>query len=92
MQADHDGEARASAAFVELVILMMNNPNMPDDLVRQHANDGNGRCRLCTAGAQTGRYVWPCQTYRAAARAADLTARRTESVGAARAGGRIRIV
>ena len=72
MQSTPYTAAQASAAFAELVTLMMNNPNMPEDLMHQHADDGTGRCCLCTAGAQTGRYVWPCQIYRAAAQAARL--------------------
>jgi hypothetical protein len=38
--------------------------------MRKHANDGTGHCRLCTAGAQTGCYAWPCQIYLAAEEAA----------------------
>ncbi len=91
MQPAHNREARASAAFTELVMLMVNNPNMPEDLMRKHADDGTARCRLCTAGAQTGRYVWPCQIYRAAKQAADLTARQQGTVGTTGAGGCVRI-
>ncbi len=91
MQPAHNREARASAAFTELVMLMVNNPNMPENLMRQHADDGTSRCRLCTAGAQTGRYVWPCQIYRAAEQATDLTARRRGTVGAVGVGEHVRI-
>lgn len=88
MQSARYTEARASEAFAELVTLMVNNPNMPEDLMRQHADDGTGRCLLCSAGAQTGRYVWPCQIYRAAEQAARLTNRQRGAHGTAREGGR----
>jgi len=44
---------------------------MAERIVGQHADDGSGHCRLCTGGAQTGNYRWPCQTYLAAKRAAE---------------------
>jgi hypothetical protein len=43
-----------------LVALIMSQPQMADRLEAQHADDGTGRCRCCSAGAQTGRYQHPC--------------------------------
>jgi hypothetical protein len=60
-----------AGAFVELVVLMMNQKGMADAVIRQHSDDGTGHCRVCTTGAQTGRYRWPCQTYMAARRAVE---------------------
>lgn len=62
-----------SAAFVQLVVLMASQDGMAAATMRKHANDGTGHCCLCTAGAQTGRYAWPCQTYLAAEEAAAST-------------------
>ncbi|MGH3586669.1 MAG: hypothetical protein ACRDQ0_10135 [Pseudonocardia sp.] len=50
---------------------MMNQNGMADAVIRQHADDGTGHCRVCTTGAQAGRYRWPCQTYLAAQRAVE---------------------
>jgi hypothetical protein len=33
---------------------------MADRLEIEHADDGTGRCRSCSAGGQTGRYQYPC--------------------------------
>lgn len=46
-----------SSAIV-LVIAAM--PGMAERLLVAHADDGTGRCAVCSAGAQSGRYVWPC--------------------------------
>lgn len=62
-----------SAALVELVALMVNQHGMAATVIDQHVDDGTGHCRTCTAGAQTGRYTWPCLTYLAARRAAGTT-------------------
>jgi len=43
-----------------LVALIMSQSGMADRLEKQHADDGGGRCRCCSAGAQTGRYSYPC--------------------------------
>jgi hypothetical protein len=54
-----------------LVVLIRSEPGMAERLLVEHADDGSGRCRVCTAGSQTGRLTWPCQTQMAAAAAAD---------------------
>lgn len=54
-----------------LVILIGGQPGMADRLVLDHANDGTGHCRLCSGGAQSGHYAWPCSLYRAATRVAS---------------------
>jgi hypothetical protein len=38
----------------------MSQPSMVDRLEPQHADDGSGRCRSCSSGAQAGRYRFPC--------------------------------
>jgi hypothetical protein len=35
-------------------------PGAPARLLELHVDDGTGRCRVCSAGAQTGRYRHPC--------------------------------
>jgi hypothetical protein len=52
-----------------LVVLIRSQPGMAERLLVEHADDGSGRCRVCTAGAQTLRYRWPCSTQLAAAEA-----------------------
>lgn len=43
-----------------LVALIAAEPGMAERLLAEHADDGTGRCRVCSAGAQTGRYRHPC--------------------------------
>jgi hypothetical protein len=43
-----------------LVVLIRSQPGMADRLLAMHADDGHGHCRVCTQGAQAGRYSWPC--------------------------------
>jgi hypothetical protein len=43
-------------------------------LIRGHADDGSGRCKVCTGGPQSGRVRFPCRLYDYAIRA--RTARR----------------
>ena len=54
-----------------LVALIRSQPGMADRLVAEHADDGSGRCRVCSTGAQTGRFRWPCTLYRSAVDAQD---------------------
>ena len=49
-----------------LVVLIRSQPGMADRLLAEHADDGSGRCRVCSSGAQAGRYQWPCALHRAA--------------------------
>ena len=55
----------------ELVRFLLRHPPADDRLLRAHQDDGTGHCTICTAGAQTGRLVWPCQLYTAARTAAE---------------------
>lgn len=68
-------------AFDQLVILIANQEGMAERIVGQHTDDGSGHCRLCTSGAQTGNYRWPCQTYLAARGATDLRIRGVARTG-----------
>lgn len=45
-------------------------------LVELHTDDGRGRCPVCSAGGQTGRYVFPCNIRSLATRALRLQAER----------------
>jgi hypothetical protein len=56
--------------FAQLVALISAERDMAAAIIRQHADDGTGHCRVCTTGAQAGRHVWPCQTHLAAEQAA----------------------
>jgi transposase len=44
---------------------------MAEALLELHGDDGSGHCSVCSAGGQSGRFVWPCRTV-AAARTAAL--------------------
>jgi hypothetical protein len=52
-----------------LVVLIRSQPGMAERLLAEHADDGSGRCRSCSNGAQTGRHRWPCTIYSHAGRA-----------------------
>lgn len=43
-----------------LVALIRSQPGMAERLLAEHADDGSGRCRVCSSGAMTGHYRWPC--------------------------------
>lgn len=43
-----------------LVVLIRSQPGMAERLLAEHADDGSGRCRVCSSGAQAGRYQAPC--------------------------------
>ena len=59
----------APAVLDALVVLIWSQPGMAERLLVEHADDGSGRCRICSSGAQTGRYRWPCTIHRCASRA-----------------------
>jgi hypothetical protein len=46
-----------------------------DRLAAEHVDDGDGRCRCCTAGPQRGRVAWPCSLAMLAAQGRELAAR-----------------
>jgi hypothetical protein len=52
-----------------LVALIRSQPGMPERLLAMHTDDGSGRCRVCSAGAQAGHYQWPCAIQRCATEA-----------------------
>ncbi len=56
----------SSATANPLVLFIRSEPGMAERLLAQHVDDGSGRCAVCTAGNQTGRLTWPCQTRLAA--------------------------
>lgn len=49
-------------------------------LLAQHVDDGRGRCRVCTIGAQRGHVTWPCTLFTAAT-AARAVRRRSRDTG-----------
>ncbi|GAA1280942.1 hypothetical protein GCM10009609_51170 [Pseudonocardia aurantiaca] len=57
----------------ELITFIAAEPGMADRLIREHASDPSGHCRVCSSGAQAGRSAWPC-TLRRAAVAANTAA------------------
>lgn len=61
--------------------LIMSQPAMADRLAREHAEDGHGRCRTCSGGAQSGRVRFPCTIMLAVIDA--RTRRATEQAGMA---------
>jgi hypothetical protein len=61
--ADQHGSDPASTAAGQmdpLVQLIQSEPGMAERLLDAHRDDGTGRCRVCSTGAQTGRARWPC--------------------------------
>ncbi len=54
-----------------MVTLIRSEPGMAARLMAEHADDGRGRCRVCSSGASSGHYRWPCAIYRYAAAATD---------------------
>ena len=54
-----------------LITLIQSQPGMAQRLLVEHANDGSGRCRRCSTGAQTGHYRWPCLIYSSALQAGE---------------------
>lgn len=47
-------------------------PGAAERLLAVHTEDGSGRCRVCSSGRQTARYVWPCQLHVLATRAVEI--------------------
>ena len=54
-----------------LVALIVSQPGMAERLLAEHADDG-GRCRVCSAGAQSARFHFPCVIYENAREAVEL--------------------
>ena len=55
-----------------LVELIVSQPGLAQRLLAHHADDGKGRCRLCTLGAQTGHHRFPCTIHVAATHASEV--------------------
>lgn len=47
-------------------------PGLAQRLLAEHADDGAGRCGVCSEGGQAGRYRWPCSIYTYARRAFEV--------------------
>jgi hypothetical protein len=72
------GEAAPPAAIQPevtdpLVVLIQAEPGMAQRLLSAHADDGTGRCRTCSTGAQTGRFQWPCTIHKRAHQAHETS-------------------
>jgi hypothetical protein len=46
-----------------IVVFIAAQQGMAARLIAEHADDGTGRCRVCSAGAQGGHHRWPCQLH-----------------------------
>lgn len=57
--ADHD----------PIVVFIAGEAGSAERLITEHADDGSGRCKVCTGGPQAGRVRWPCRLYDYAIRA-----------------------
>lgn len=53
----------------ELVEYLAARPDLAETLLADHADDGTGRCRVCTNGAQAARQRHPCRLYELAEKA-----------------------
>jgi len=60
-----------------LVSFLMAEPGMATRLLAQHADDGTGRCQVCSGGGQTGRHLWPCTIHDQASQARQHLTSRT---------------
>lgn len=63
-------------AMPELVEVISRCGDLAARLVHLHVDDGSGRCVVCSAGAQSARYVYPCAIRCLATRALHLQATR----------------
>ncbi|OLT11760.1 hypothetical protein BJF78_26210 [Pseudonocardia sp. CNS-139] len=59
-----------------LAEFIANQPGTSVRLLREHRDDGTGRCRRCSAGGQGPHYPWPCAMVRAADAAQRIEHRR----------------
>jgi hypothetical protein len=62
----------AAAPLHPIVEFMAAQPGL-DRLLAEHSDDGTGHCRVCTAGPQAGRRVWPCNLHGYATQARAAT-------------------
>jgi hypothetical protein len=56
----------------QLADVLAQNAGLTARLLRDHRDRGDGRCRLCLVGNQSGHQPWPCTLYAAAERAVHL--------------------
>lgn len=69
VQRDADRSPSAASTVDPLVQLIRSEPGMAERLLGAHTDDGTGRCRVCSTGAQTGRVRWPCTIHHRAQQA-----------------------
>jgi hypothetical protein len=58
-----------SSVLAELTVFLLLRPAATEKLLAQHVDDGRGRCKACSVGAQQDHHLWPCTIYAAAVRA-----------------------
>ncbi|QYN38607.1 hypothetical protein K1T35_16155 [Pseudonocardia sp. DSM 110487] len=52
-----------------IVVFIAGEAGSAERLIREHADDGSGRCKICAGGPQAGHVRWPCRLYDYAIRA-----------------------
>jgi hypothetical protein len=52
-----------------IVVFIAGEAGSAERLIREHADDGSGRCKVYAGGPQSGRVRWPCRLYDYAIRA-----------------------
>ncbi|OZM83600.1 hypothetical protein [Pseudonocardia sp. MH-G8] len=52
-----------SQLAAEFATFLAGQPTAVARLLAEHVDDGTGHCRVCSAGPQAGRKVWPCQIH-----------------------------
>jgi len=70
----HGSAAPAVPDDSPIVEFMVNN-GLADRLLAEHVDDGTGRCRVCSDGAQRGHHTWPCRICDYATRAREVERR-----------------
>jgi hypothetical protein len=58
--ADVGRATPSTPLVVELTALLLAQPASVALLLAEHADDGTKHCRVCSGGAQSGRYQYPC--------------------------------
>ncbi len=58
-----------------IVVFIASRPEVLRRLLAEHVDDGTGRCRVCSDGAQRGHHTWPCRICDYATRAREVERR-----------------
>lgn len=68
--------AVTASSDTPIVEFIAGEPGMAERLLAAHVDDDTGHCRVCSAGPQAGRKVWPCPIHVLALNASRLPGRR----------------